>query len=365
MDKQESCRKTYVADNGNETGDRGYPDFPAFDLFPATEDHLTGQQSKAFSQLDGLIGEYRARFPEVPLLFAICAPCQPFTRLGKAKLSEGRVAERLRDRELLAHACCFVDRYVPDMVLSENVLGITDPRYAGVWEDFANRLREMNYNVTTLRVCTSVFGIPQYRKRSILAGIRTAPEWVFDPFELPTEDSSAEVRTVAEVLEGLPPMEAGRKHEKIPNHVTRNLSDLNKKRISYARPGESNDYLTSTPEGDLSPVCRKRINERFKNRCFIDVYTRMAPDRPSPTITTRCHSITNGRFGHPDPRQLRGISMREAARLQSFRDEYVFYPTNRVVPVARMIGNAVPPTLASFCAGCLLEVFGSMRTSET
>ena len=79
----------------------------------------------------------------------------------------------------------------------------------------------MNYNVTTLRVCTSVFGIPQYRKRSILAGIRTAPERVFDPFELPTEDSSAEVRTVAEVLEGLPQMEVGRKHEKIPNHVTR------------------------------------------------------------------------------------------------------------------------------------------------
>ena len=132
LDKQESCRKTYVADNGNETGDRGYPDFLAFDLFPATEDHPTGQQSKAFSQLYGLISEHRARFPEVPLLFAICAPCQPFTRLGKAKSSEGRVAERLRDRELLAHACRFVDRYVPDMVLSENVSGITDPRYAGV-----------------------------------------------------------------------------------------------------------------------------------------------------------------------------------------------------------------------------------------
>ena len=178
LDKQESCRKTYVTNNGNETGDRGYPDFLAFDLFPTTEDHPTGQQSKAFSQLDGLIGEHCARFPEVPLLFAICAPCQPFTGLGKAELSEGRVAERLRDRELLAHACRFVDRYVPDMVLSENVLGITDPRYAGVWEDFANRLRDMNYNVTTLRVCTSVFGIPQYRKRSILAGIRTAPERV-------------------------------------------------------------------------------------------------------------------------------------------------------------------------------------------
>ena len=365
LDKQESCRKTYVANNGNETGDRGYPDFMALDLFPATDDHPTGQQSQAFSRLDELIDKHRSRFPEAPLLFAICAPCQPFTKLSKAELSEDRVATRLRDRWLLAHTCRFIERYEPDMLLSENVSGIADARYGGIWEDFANRLRDMNYNVTSRRVCTSAFGIPQYRKRSILAAIRTVPERVFDPIELPTEDTSATIRTAGEVLKGLPPLEAGQKHEIILNHVTRKLTDLNKKRISYARPGESNSYLTSTPEGDLSLACHKRVNERLKNKCFTDVYTRMAPDRPSPTITTRCHSITNGRFGHPDTRQLRGISMREAARLQSFRDDYVFYPANQVESIARMIGNAVPPTLAMFYARWLTETLRSMRSSET
>jgi hypothetical protein len=48
----------------------------------------------------------------------------------------------------------------------------------------------------------------------------------------------------------------------------------------------------------------------------------MHPDRPSPTITTKCHSISNGRFGHYDETQLRGISLREAAILQSFPDAY-------------------------------------------
>ena len=47
--------------------------------------------------------------------------------------------------------------------------------------------------------------------------------------------------------------------------------------------------------------------------------------------------------------------MREAARLQSFRDEYVFYPVHQVEPIARMIGNAVPPKLASFYASRLVE----------
>ena len=150
--------------------------FLALDLFPKTEGHPTGQQSTAFSRLDELISKHRSRFPELPLLFAICAPCQPFTKLSKAKLSEDRVAARLRDRGLLAHTCCFVERYAPDMLLSENVSGIEAVRYGGIWEDFAKRLRDMSYNVAMQCICTSNFGIPQYRKRSILVGIRMAPE---------------------------------------------------------------------------------------------------------------------------------------------------------------------------------------------
>lgn len=364
LDKQESCRKTYVANNGNETGDRGYPGFLALDLFPATEDHPTGQQGEAITRLDELIEIHRLRYPETPLLFAICAPCQPFTKLSKVELSEERIAKRLRDRGLLAHACRFVERYAPDMVLSENVSGISDPRYGGIWEDFADRLRDLNYKTATRRVCTSDFGIPQYRKRSILVAIRTTPEQIFDPFELPATDGSAALKTVGEALRGLPPLEAGQKHDTVVNHATRNLSALNRKRISYARPGESNSYLTITPDGDLSLACHKRVNQRLQNRCFTDVYTRMAPDRPAPTITTRCHSITNGRFGHPDVQQLRGISMREAARLQSFRDNYVFYPVDQVEPIARMIGNAVPPALAKFYARQLVDTVSAIRLRE-
>ena len=364
LDKQESCRKTYVANNGNETGDRAYPKFLALDLFPATADYPVGQQEDAFAELDEQIAKHRARWPDMPLLFAICAPCQPFTKLSKAELSEDRIAKRLRDRGLLAHTCRFVERYTPELVLSENVAGITDARYGGIWEDFAYRLRDMNYCVASQRVCTSRFGIPQYRRRSILGAIRTTPDRVFDSFELPTEDPSATVTTVAEALEGLPSLDAGQRHEHVANHVTRNLSPLNRRRLGYARPGESNSYLVDTPEGDLSLECHKRVNARLKERCFTDVYTRMAADRAAPTITTRCHSITNGRFGHPDVKQLRGISMREAARLQSFRDDYVFYPVHQVEPIARMIGNAVPPILVAFYATQLMEAFASRTSRE-
>ena len=236
LDKLESCRKTYVANNGNEFGDRSYPSFLALDLFPTTDEHPLGEQAEAIKQLGQLIGDHRARYPDVPLMFAICAPCQPFTKLSKAKLREERTAERLRDRSLLAHTCRFVELFGPDIILSENVAGITDPRYGGIWEDFADRLQRLDYAVSSVRVCASQFGIPQYRKRSIMGAIRSGV-LCDGRFELPDQDDASPVLTVAEALRGLPPLEPGGRHPKIPNHVARNLSALNRKRISFAKPG--------------------------------------------------------------------------------------------------------------------------------
>ena len=356
LDKQESCRRTYVANNGNECGDRSYPQFLAMDLFPQTADYPTGQRAEAMAKLEHLIEKWRSAYPEAPLMFAICAPCQPFTKLSKGELKAERTLERLRERSLLAHTCEFVSHFNPDIVLSENVAGIADPRYGGIWDDFCNSLRGMKYVVSTTRVCASNFGIAQYRKRSILGAIRAEPDDADAELLLPMRDANSPQTTVREVLSGLPPLGPGERDEAIPNHATRNLSELNRKRISHATPGGSNSYLWETSEGDLSLACHRRVKAKLDMHCFTDVYTRMAPDRPSPTITTRCHSITNGRFGHHDESQLRGISMREAARLQSFRDDYVFYPVHRVDPIARMIGNAVPPKLAAFYAGHLVEM---------
>jgi len=356
IDKQSSCMRTYVANNGNETLDRAYPTYLDMDIFPKVKDYPGGQQKRIFDKLDVLISETRALAPQAPLLFAICAPCQPFTKLSRATMSDDRVEARLRDRGLLAHACRFVKKYMPDIVLSENVAAVTDARYGGVWEDFAKRLDKMGYEVATTVACTSKFGVPQYRKRSILAAFKRRDESLrTEPLELPAEDVKAKMVTVARALAGLPKLGPGERHPVIANHATRNLSDLNRRRISYSQPGESNAYLESTPEGNLSLGCHQRVNRKLNVRCFGDVYTRMAPDRPSPTITTRCHSITNGRFGHHDTEQLRGISMREAARLQSFEDDYVFYPEHQIEPVARMIGNAVPPKLAEFYARYLVD----------
>ncbi len=153
----------------------------------------------------------------------------------------------------------------------------------------------------------------------------------------------------------LPPLAAGQAHPQILNHIASALIPINLRRLAAARPGESNAYMKDTPHGDLTLHCHREVNRKMGKPCFSDVYTRMEPDRPSPTITTKCKSISNGRFGHFDVKQVRGISLREAAILQSFPEDYVFYSEGGQESVARMIGNAVPPKLAEFYSRYLVR----------
>jgi DNA (cytosine-5)-methyltransferase 1 len=235
-----------------------------------------------------------------------------------------------------------------------------------VWDEFRDTLERLGYATGSKVICTSRFGVPQYRKRSILIAVRRElvrqerfSDLLRTELLVPEADPNSTIVSVAEAISHLPALKAGAVHTSIPNHKTRSLSDLNLKRIAAAKPGESNAYLETTGFGDLSLDCHRKVNRRLDDRCFTDVYTRMSPDRPSPTITTKCHSISNGRYGHFDTKQNRGISLREAAALQSFPDDYVFYPVEQIEPIARMIGNAVPPKLAHYFATYLVNSIGT------
>jgi DNA (cytosine-5)-methyltransferase 1 len=362
VDKDARCAETYVENNVNESVDYAPARFLKYDVFPRTAEYADGQRDELVSELDRLLTYYKAKASSVPVLFAICAPCQPFTTLSRKELSDRRKQGREKDRGLLSEAAEYVARYSPEMVLSENVAGIKDPKYGNIWEDFRARLDELGYVTGSKVVCTSRFGIPQFRKRSILIAVRrelVREERFADLMEtellVPDADPGAMIATVADAIGHLPRVSAGETHPEIPNHRTRSLSELNLKRLASAAPGASNAYMETTEFGDLSLDCHRKVNARLNDRCFSDVYTRMHPDRPAPTITTKCHSISNGRFGHYDPTQVRGISLREAAVLQSFPEDYIFYPKEQIEPVARMIGNAVPPRLARYFATYLVN----------
>lgn len=357
IDKDPRCATTYSSNNVNRSIDGAAARFLHYDIFPKNRLYKAGQQEELLTELKTLVQRFRAHAPRAPLLFAICAPCQPFTTLSKKQMSDERTDGRRRDKNLLREATKFVEHFMPEIVLSENVQGIGDLRYGGVWDTFRKGLEKLGYVTGTKVVCTSRFGIPQFRKRSILLAARkdvVLPERYADPLGdsllVPENDPDSVMVSVSQAIGHLPPLRAGEEHPDIPNHRARQLQEINHRRLSGALPGQSNAYMRDLPGGDLTLDCHRKVNAKLGDQCFGDVYTRMHPDRPSPTITTKCHSISNGRFGHYDTKQVRAITPREAAILQSFPEDYVFYPTDQLEPVARMIGNAVPPRLASFYA---------------
>ena len=345
VDNEPQCEATF-RQNKNRNGPR--PEFVCKDIFPKSRAYTHGQQEEIGERIEELIREYKARtgYKALRLIFAICAPCQPFTKITKIKMSDGRKFKRTNDANLLLTMTNLIERFRPDALICENVEGIADGKNSMLVR-FKRKLKRAGYDFDARVINAARFGVPQNRKRTIGIGFDSNRYAI--KCEVP--DADPRVRksvTTSEVIGQLPPLAAGDRHPTIPNHRARSLSEINLKRISCAPPGETNGYLRYTPYGDLSLPCHRRLEEREGSASFTDTYTRMKGDEVAPTITTKLISITNGRFGHFDIRQNRALTPYEGALLQTFPKWYIFHPADNTEFTSTLIGNAVPPTLAKF-----------------
>ena len=265
--------------------------------------------------------------PRGELLLAGCAPCQPFS---KQRRSHG-LPER-SDARLLAEFARLVAALRPGVVLMENVPGIAAVPGFSAFRRFTKVLTDLGYccNHGVLNACD--FDVPQHRRRYALLAATNGRAHLPKPER---SLGSARFLSVRRVIERFPPIGAGQAHPGVPNHCAADLAPLNLARIRATPPdgGSRRDWPARLKLG-LS--CH-----RAKGVGFSDVYGRMWWDRVAPTLTSRCNSLSNGRFGHPE--QDRAISLREAAALQTFPDDYEFFGTKN--GIARWIGNAVPVSL--------------------
>ncbi|MZU11608.1 DNA (cytosine-5-)-methyltransferase [Enterococcus mundtii] len=256
-----------------------------------------------------------------------CAPCQPFSAYShRYKDSENR-KEKM---ELLDYFGKQVKLVQPDVVSMENV-----PQLANepVFINFIELLKLEGYYIDWKIIYAPSYGIPQNRKRLLLLAsklgeINLIPE-TYDENNYPT---------VRQAIGNLPKISAGETFVEDPLHRSRNLTDINLKRIRSSKPGGTwKDW-----EEDLLPNCyRKKSGSTYGS-----VYGRLEWDKPSSTITTQFLGYGNGRFGHPE--QDRALSLREGAILQSFPSNYQFFKTGDTYStqqLAMQIGNAVPPKL--------------------
>ena len=297
----------------------GYDIDPAC-TYPYEENNKASFQLKSVSEVTG---EEIAKWysPGAIRLLAGCAPCQPFSTLANTRDEKDEAKWGL-----LGEFARLVRELKPELVTMENVPRVTNH---APYRQFLETLRELEYEVDAKRVRCADYGIPQERRRFVLVASRMGPIKLRKPAE-------GEYRTVRDAIQHLPPLAAGETDRNDRLHKARSLTPINLERIRASKPGGT---WEDWPQELRAPCHRAATGASFRS-----VYARMTWDRPAPTMTTQCFNFGTGRFGHPE--QDRAISLREAAILQSFPDDYRFSrPGDKVFfsSVGRMVGNAVPP----------------------
>jgi DNA (cytosine-5)-methyltransferase 1 len=307
-------------------------------------------------------------------------PCQAYSLAGRIR-DENGMNDDYRNF-LFESYLKVVSHYKPKAFIFENVPGLLSAQPGGVsivdriTKDFAKEgyIISSDLRGQALIDC-SEYGVPQARKRLVILGInkrafKTKPKEVLNHFYdkiLPKHKKIK--RNVLEAIGDLPkiyPLESPIKQNKrsashfvkskinIDNHEPRTHSsrDINTFKL-LAKDIEIGEYKYASVES-LKELYYKLTGKRSN----IHKYHVLRRDKPSNTIPA--HLYKDGlRHIHPDSKQARTITVREAARLQSFDDDFVF--TGSMTEQYKMIGNAVPPVLGKAIADSLFELLDKIN----
>lgn len=266
-------------------------------------------------------------------------PCQGYSMKGK-KLG-------LKDPRnfLFREYLNFVEKLRPDVFVIENVKGLLLASNGWFRDEIVKTIGELGYTVEYGVLNASDYGVPQARERAIFICSRhnkvTLPEKTVD-----------RIVTVRDAIGDLSYLESGQGEyeqdyslpissdyqklmregsEKLYNHKASNHKQVAIDKLKMIPPEKGKEFL---PE------------ELIGNQKFKTTWGRLKWDEVSPTIDTRFDASSNGTNNHPYLH--RAITPREAARIQSFDDKFIFYGSK--VHIRKQIGNAVPPLLAKAIA---------------
>lgn len=290
-------------------------------------------------------------------------PCQPFSRAGRAKirsLVKSGVREKFDARKELWHS--FIDVVLelkPRAVIMENVPDMAIGDDLLVVRRIANLLENAQYNVDYRLIDAWRYGVPQHRKRFVLQARNDgyAPRW---------PDPSGTKVTVRDAIADLPPLNGTTGCRELPytgspcSELAKTMRRDSTKGVVYdhmTRPVRSDDLeifkimKSSTLYSELPEYMR-----RYRSDTFNDKYKRLSWDDLSRTITA--HIAKDG-YWYIHPSEHRTLTVREAARIQTFPDSFRFSGTRS--DAFRQIGNAVPPLLSQAIAETAKPSQGNRR----
>ena len=287
-------------------------------------------------------------------------PCQPFSRAGSAKIADlvRQGVRKARDQraDLWRSFLAVIDHVKPQAVMVENVPDFARIHSGSALTSLLSELDKRGYDPGAQMLDSWRYGVPQPRKRLFIIGLKGGSR-----FHWP---SAADRKpTLKQAIGDLPVVEGGQRQEilaypgrpltKFARQMRRNLGGDDQHLIR--------DHITREVRVDDAEIYAgmkpgqtyKNIPDhlkRYRSDIFDDKYNRLAWNRLSRSITA--HIAKDG-YWYIHPSQDRTLSVREAARIQAFPDDFRFAgtPTNRY----RQIGNAVPPMLSEAVGRSLIE----------
>ena len=292
-------------------------------------------------------------------------PCQGFSLLNKNRNGDERKQLWRPYMEVVerAGASIFVMENVPELLNSfehGEIIGIAEA---------------MGFTVSWAKLCAADYGVPQTRKRAFIIGCKFAdPAEVFPPrkshynpnrkqkaFSEEFDNYTSEPapwRTVKDAIADLPPP-VGTEIRNLPPpldlHFGRTPTEKSLQRYKAIPKEGMNRFDLQKRALHLTPDCWVR-----KTAGGTDLFGRLWWNRPAFTIRTEFFKPEKGRYLHPV--QHRPITHREAARLQSFPDDFKFIGSK--IEIAKQIGNAVPPLLAARIADCVYALIISKGLNQ-
>ncbi|NMA30689.1 MAG: DNA cytosine methyltransferase [Candidatus Methanofastidiosa archaeon] len=292
-------------------------------------------------------------------------PCQGFSMAGKRIRSNTTFLEDVRNY-LFKEYIRMVKSLKPLVFVIENVPGILNYNNGSIKEEIYNTFEDIGYKVDSRILCATDYGVPQSRNRAIFIGNRLD----VDPskfFPTPTHDEDSYI-TVYDAISDLPEVSAGEGLEKTFYSKNIQLTNYQKQLISskgYVFNHESSKHKPQTLK-ILSMIKQgqtmKHLPKEYQTKSVHSgAYGRMEYNKPAYTLTTRLNTPSVGRITHPT--QDRTITPREAARIQSFPDDYRFL--GDITSIGMQIGNAVPPILAQRIAEQILSILSQIDNIET
>jgi len=284
-------------------------------------------------------------------------PCQAYSLIGRARTD---MTNDPRNHLYLLYLH-FLKNYMPKVFVFENVRGILSAGYGEYYSDLKKQCSDIGYHVDDRLVKAEEYGVLQHRRREIILGVRNDIYESGDHFPFPVgRDKEFKDFIVNDLFSDLPPLSPGETRNVYasgPNdylklsgireegddiltwHTTRPINEHDraiyrfviKYNLAYGR----NPKYTEIPLDLQSHKNKKSFLDRFK----------MVPPNAHTSQTMVAHIAKDGHyFIHPDEKQARSLSVREAARIQSFPDNYFFEGSR--TSAFMQIGNAVPPLLS-------------------